>query len=281
MTLAGGFFADRSDRGKLAITGPQRGWFLHQILTQSFEDIAPGESREAALLTPNGRMIGYLEACAAEDAILCHFERSLLRTLPDAIRKYVLATDVSIADVTDEMGLVVAGGDAVGDYGAIAGVSAVQATRSIGVEAAYLWCTAEDKGSVIDALRSAGSKEVTEEELEASRVAAGVPRWGFDMDSKTIPQEAGVDEWAVHYSKGCYVGQEAMAKIHFRGKPNRRLARVDADAELQPGSEILIDGKKVGAVTSAAGSRGLAIVRHDVEPGTDVEIDRTRGRVVA
>src|ERR687895_113368 len=95
-------YADRSDRGKLRLTGPQRAWFLEQILTNTFEDLSPGESRDAALLTAHGRMVGYMETVATDDSLLMHFEPELKATLPEAISRYVLATDVEITDVSDE-----------------------------------------------------------------------------------------------------------------------------------------------------------------------------------
>src|SRR3712207_3384714 len=98
-------YRDRSERGKLRFTGEQRAWFLHQILTQAFEDIQPGENRDAAMLTAHGRMSGYLEALATQDAIYCHFETGLLETLPELIRSYVFATRVEIEDVTSQYGL--------------------------------------------------------------------------------------------------------------------------------------------------------------------------------
>jgi folate-binding protein YgfZ len=91
------------------------------------------------------------------------------------------------------------------------------------------------------------------------------------MDVKTFPQEAGIDAWAVHYDKGCYVGQEAMAKIHFRGKVNRRLAKLEGTG-LSRGEDIIDDGVKVGVVTSAEGDLGLALVRYTLEPGAEVEV---------
>jgi folate-binding Fe-S cluster repair protein YgfZ len=128
-------YADRSDRGKLRFTGPQRAWFLHQIMTNAFDPIAPGEVREAALLTPHGRMVGYIEAVATEDAILAHFEPELIQTLPDAIRRYVFATEVDITDVTDEMGLVLV----AGDLEELDVAAAVQSTHALGVDAVYEW----------------------------------------------------------------------------------------------------------------------------------------------
>ena len=261
-------FADRSSRAKLRVTGPQRAWFLHQILTQAFEDAAPGDARDAAMISVHGRMAGYLETVATDDAFLAHFEPELRATLPDEIRRYVFATQVEIDDVTDEMGLVlVAGADwtSAGTEAAPGGV--LHPTRSLGVPAGYVWTERAAVDEVTNRLAELGHRRAEEDELELARIAAGVPRWGAEMDNKTFPQEAGIDSWAVHYDKGCYLGQEAMAKIHFRGKVNRRLARLSSNASLTPGLELTIDGKRVGAVTSAADHRGLALVRYDVEPG--------------
>ena len=99
-------FADRSERGKLELTGPQRAWFLHQILTQAFEDMSAGDARDTALITAHGRMVGYMETLATDDAILMHYEPELAGTLPDALRRYVFATQVDVADVTVDYGLV-------------------------------------------------------------------------------------------------------------------------------------------------------------------------------
>jgi folate-binding protein YgfZ len=269
MVAAEKLFADRSERGKLRLTGPQRAWFLHQILTQAFEDIAPGEARDAAMITAHGRMVGFLETVATDDAILAHFEPELASTFPSEISRYVFATEVEIVDVTAEMGLLLLVGDDWRDVARRVVPDGIpHETRSVGGDAGYVWLSPSAIGDATAALESAGWRLATEEELELRRIDAGVARWGRDMDSKSFPQEAGIDEWAVHYDKGCYVGQEAMAKIHFRGKVNRRLRRVSAESSLQVGSEVTIDGQKVGMVTSAADHRGLALLRHDVEPGS-------------
>jgi folate-binding protein YgfZ len=262
-------YADRSGRGKLRLTGPQRAWFLHQILTQAFEDVKPGDARDAALITAHGRMVGYLETVATDDAILAHFEPELTATLPDEIRRYVFATEVEIEDVTEVMGLVLVVGRGWEEAASVVAGAVLHPTRSFGTPAGYLWVGRDDVASVAPALEQQGVQRATEDELEVLRIEAGVARWGRDMDSKSFPQEAGIDEWAVHYDKGCYVGQEAMAKIHFRGKVNRRLRKLSASASLRPGDEVTVEGQKIGTVTSAADHRGLALVRFDVEPGTE------------
>ena len=107
----------------------------------------------------------------------------------------------------------------------------------------------------------------------ALRIQHGVPRWGREMDFKTFPQEVGIDGRAVHYDKGCYLGQEAMAKIHFRGKVNRRLAHLASEQAVAVGAEVVVDGKKVGAVTSTGGGLALALVRATLEPGAEATVE--------
>jgi folate-binding protein YgfZ len=273
-------FADRSERAKLRVSGPQRLWFLHQVLTQSFEDMRPGDARDAAMITAHGRMTGYLETVATEDAVLCHFEPELRGRLIDEIGRYVFATQVELDDVTDDMGLVLV----VGDARAVArdlDHAVVHPTESLGAPAAYLWM---ERPAVEEALRlldARGFRPAPEEQLEALRISSGRPRWGREMDSKTFPQEAGIDGRAVHYDKGCYLGQEAMAKIHFRGKVNRRLAQIEASTDVDAGAEIVVEDKKVGVVTSASGGRALALVRYTVDPGTLVLVAGAPAKVVA
>lgn len=274
--------ADRSERGKLRFTGPQRAWFLHQILTQSFEDMSPGEARDTALLTPHGRMLGYLEALAVEDAILCHFEPELRDSLPEAIGRYVFATQVEIEDVTDDMGLVLVVGESWMRAAMSANATApVQPTAGLGVEAGYMWTSRAEVPEVVHALELAGAAVASEDELERIRIGNGVPRWGRDMGPKTIPQEAGIEERAVHFAKGCYLGQEAMAKIQLRGKVNRHLRRLEARVPIAAGAEVTAHGEVVGTVTSAADGIALAMLRHTVEPGAEVRVGDVVAKIVA
>jgi len=267
-------WADCSERGKLAVSGPQRAWFLHQVLTQAFEDIAPGEARDTAMITSHGRMTGYLETIATDDAIMCHFEPELRTSLSETLARYVFATRVEILDVTDDWGLVLTVGDRALQTarrecpGALA-----HPTRSFGASAFYLWTPPAEMDALLGALRGAGVAEGSDVELEALRITRGTPRWGRDMGPKTIPQEAGIEERAVHFDKGCYLGQEAMAKIHFRGKVNRKLFRLKSAGALRPGAEVMSVEGKVGTVTSAVGGRAFALLRYNVEPGSEVHVE--------
>ncbi len=273
-------YADRSDRGKLRFTGPQRAWFLHQVLTQAFEDMAPGDARDAAMITAHGRMLGYLEAVAADDAILTHFESSLLESFPEEIKRYVFATQVDVVDETRSMGLVLVAGS--GWAAAAAKIapehSVLHPTRSLGEDAGYIWMARDQVDDALASLAGLG-EQATESILEAIRITNGAPRWGYEMGPKTFPQEAGIDPWAVHYDKGCYLGQEAMAKIHFRGKVNRRLGRILGEG-VSDGCDITLGDVKVGTITSASGDRGLGLIRYTIEPGTDVLVGGAPAKVV-
>lgn len=273
-------YADRSGRGKLRFTGPQRAWFLHQIMTQAFEDMAPGDARDTAMITAHGRMLGYLEVVATDDSLLAHFEPSLLESLPETIRRYVFATRVEIEDVSSEMGLLLVAGHGWEDAAGQVGDAVAHPTASLGIPAGYLWVPAHAVAATTADLEAAGARLASEEELEEVRIAHRVPRWGYEMDLKTIPQEAGIEGRAVHFDKGCYVGQEAMAKINFRGKVNRRLALIQSDAQLEPGEDVIVEGAPVGVVTSAVRGRGLAIVKRTVEPDSVVSVGDAPARVV-
>ena len=277
--LPSAWFADRSQRGKVRLTGPQRAWFLHQVLSQSFEDISAGEAREAAMLTAHGRMVGFLEVLATEDALLAHFEPELREVLPEALGRYVFATRVEIADVTDTMGLLLVGGSGWEKEARARGAH-VHPTLSLGTPAGYLWTEREALQGLVAALAARGFVSVPEEQLESVRVANAVPRWGREMNSRTLPQEVGIDGRAVHYDKGCYVGQEAMAKIHFRGRVNRRLARLETTGELRAGDELTFAGERVGSVTSVADAAALAILRRTVERGAVVAAGAAEATVV-
>jgi tRNA-modifying protein YgfZ len=276
-------YADRSERGKLRFSGPQRAWFLHQIMTQHFEGLRAGDHTDAALLTVHGRMVGYLEAFVTDDAIFTHFEPELIPTFPEAIERFVFATDVLIEDLTGEMGLVLVAGP---EWQQVASAAApgciLHPTESLGEPAGYVWIERPRTAELIEKLSSAGAVAVGEEDLEDVRIANGVARWGRDMNEKTLPQEAAIEGRAIHFEKGCYVGQEAVAKIHFRGKVNRKLRRLEAGGPLDVGTtDVIVDGDKVGTVTSASGARALAMLRYTVEPGSTVKVGDVEAKVVA
>ena len=119
--------------------------------------------------------------------------------------------------------------------------------------------------------RPAGD-EVGEEELERWRIEAGIPRWGREIDGQILPAEASLDETHVSFSKGCYPGQEPIARQRYRGKVNRKLRVLDVEGDATPGTELLLDGKKVGRITSAVPGVALGYVRTEVPDDAQLQL---------
>ncbi len=126
-----------------------------------------------------------------------------------------------------------------------------------------------------EALLGAGAVEVAAAAAEALRIEHGRPRYGVDLDDSVIPQEAHLNDRAVSFTKGCYVGQETVARLFYKGKPNRELRGLSSAEPLEVGAELTLDGRVVGTITSAASSPrfghiGLALVRREAPPGAIV-----------
>jgi folate-binding protein YgfZ len=138
-------------------------------------------------------------------------------------------------------------------------------------------CAADDTARVRDALLDAGAVAVDEREAELVRVESGRPRYGIDLDDTTIPQEAGLNDRAVSFTKGCYVGQETVARLHWRGKPNRHLRGLRLSAPAETGTPLRLGDREVGRVGSAAvspthGPIALAIVRREAGVGDTLAV---------
>ncbi len=123
----------------------------------------------------------------------------------------------------------------------------------------------------------AGAVSVDAEAAEVLRIEAGLPRFGAEMGSATMPAEAGIVEAAVSFTKGCYIGQETVARLHYKGRPNRALRGVALSAPAQPGSALKLGEKEVGRLASACisparGPIGLAILRREAEPGAELAV---------
>jgi folate-binding protein YgfZ len=136
---------------------------------------------------------------------------------------------------------------------------------------------ADRAGGVRDSLTRTGAPEVSEEAAEIVRVEAGVPRFGREMTTETIPQEAGINERAVSFSKGCYIGQETVARLHYKGKPNRYLRGLRLTARAADGDSIRLGEREVGRIGTAVlspahGPIALAVVRREASPGDTVEV---------
>jgi folate-binding protein YgfZ len=278
---------DRSERGKLALTGAEAKSFLQGQVTNDVEALSPGQGCYAAFLTPKGKMLGDLRILDAGGEILLDTERVALQELFNMIRRFSIGFDVQLHKRTLECGLLsllgpeseaVAGAAGLGEpehsHAALTlgGIEARAIRTDLGID---LLCDAAD----VDGLRAAlGVVALSEAVAECLRVERGRPRFGVDLDDTVIPQEAGLNERAVSFTKGCYVGQETVARLHYRGKPNRHLRglRLDADAAAT-GDELTFEGRAVGRLGSVAlsprfGPIGLALVRREAPVGSVVAV---------
>jgi folate-binding protein YgfZ len=285
---------DRSERGRLALTGPGAVEFLNGQLTNELEGLKPGEGRYAAFLTHKGKMLGDVRVLAVSGPdgateLLLDTERASLQALFDMIRRFKVGYQVELHKRTLESGQIsllgpraarVAGAEGLDDPEhssrpiGIEGISALAVRTAEGLD---LICAATDTEALIDRLQGRGAVAIGEQTAECLRIERGIPRYGVDLDDTVIPQEAGLNERAVSFTKGCYVGQETVARLFYKGKPNRHLRGLRLSGPAAVGAELRLGERVVGRLTSAAdsptlGPIGLALVRREAEPGTTVEV---------
>ena len=272
---------DRSDRGKLLLTGAEAAEFLQGQVTNDVEALASGSGCYAALLTHKGKIRADLRVLRGDDWLLVDTEPHGLAPLARTVETYSIGRDVRARDVTGERAILSLVGPAArerldasppdeehafveGDYG-------LYVATDLGVD---VIAAAESAGAVREAL---GVEPVSIEAAECLRIESGRPRHGVDMDDGTIPEEAGLNERAVSFTKGCYVGQETVARLHYKGRPNRRLRGLRLSAPARHGDEVAAAGRVVGTVGSACvspalGPIALAILRREAEPGATVAV---------
>jgi tRNA-modifying protein YgfZ len=283
------FVIDRSERGKLALTGAEAKDFLHGQVTNDILGLEPGRGCYAAFLTHKGKMLGDLRVFDLGDELLLDCERVVLQELFNMINRFKLGREVELHKRTLQMGLLsVIGPDAPVLAGphehdnarvSLGGHDVVAVTTDVGVD---IFCGAEDVAAVRAAL---DFPDGDEEAAEVLRVERGRPRYGVDLDASVIPQEAGLNERAVSFTKGCYVGQETVARLYYRGKPNRRLLGLRLSEPVEPGTELRLGEKVVGRLGSVVvspehGPIALALVRREANPGDTVAVDGSTGLIV-
>jgi tRNA-modifying protein YgfZ len=281
---------DRSERGKLAFTGSAAKAFLQGQVTNDVEALAPGSGCYAALLSPKGKMLGDLRILETGDEVWLDTERSALQAIFNVLHRAQVGYDAELHKRTLQQGLlsvigprartVVPGaGDLPGQEhanraGEIGGAPVLLVATDLGVD---VICAADDIPRVRDALLAAGAVAVDEAEAEVVRVESGRPRYGVDLDDTTIPQEAGLNDRAVSFTKGCYVGQETVARLHWRGKPNRHLRGLRLSEPAPSGSPLRLGEREVGRLGSvvlspAHGPIALAILRREASPGDTLAV---------
>ena len=229
--------------------------------------LGPGEACDALLLTPKARVIAPLRVLrrGAEDFLLLT-EPELGETVRDHLVRFRFAARADVELEQHECTLVFGDARPEGSFAV--------ATSDYGRPA---W-------EVVDAGVPGGADEIAAEEVERMRIEAGTPRFGAEIDVRVLPAEAGLVERAVSLSKGCYPGQEPIARLHYRGHANRglRVLAIETDAAPERGAEIRLGEKPVGRVTSAARSNGcfvaLAYVRAEVPADAELSVGGAAAR---
>jgi folate-binding protein YgfZ len=273
---------DRGNRGVLRVTGQDRLSWLHSLTSQHLERLAPGDTREALVLSPQGHLEHHLTLADDGTATWIHVEPHTAKALTEYLDSMRFMLRVAVEDLSGVLVVRTLAGPLPAEGGVLsrtaagdsslatilegAGAAAVM-TNPFGID---LIVKPEVTGQLAAAFPVAGMWA-----FEAARIAARIPRPGLDTDHKTLPHEVGLIEPAVHLNKGCYRGQETVARIHNVGRPPRRLVflHLDGSVDQLPGHGsplTLADGTQVGFTGSAArhfelGPIGLGLVKRSVD----------------
>ena len=243
----------RLDREYVAVEGPEAADFLERMLSNEVATLEAGEARQALLLTPKGRIVAPLRVVReSADGFLVITEAELAEPVAGALlrARFAAKCEIEVKPYRGYLRLAPGEGIRVEDYG---------------IEAWEGWSE--------DAVEGAPP-----EELEALRIEAGTPAWDKELDETVLPAEAGLDATHISFTKGCYPGQEPVARLHHRGHPNRHLRRLEV-VDAKPGDEILLGEKPVGRVTSAVPGKALGYVRREVPEDAELQIGGQSARL--
>jgi folate-binding protein YgfZ len=284
---------DRSPRGLVVVSGLDATSFLQSLVSQDLDPIADGDGAHSLMLTPQGKLDVEFRILRVGDAWWLDTEADYGPRLAESLTRFRIRVKVEIEDRTSSTGLLsILGASPVdvpkSEYAHVAhgALLAVRTTWEGTPGVDLVGPTAE----VAAALETVDPSIVRwdEEEFEAFRIGAGVPRLGIDIDDSLIPQEAFLDQDAVSFTKGCFVGQELVCRIDTRGHVNRYLRRLRIEGDVPPVGATIVDGdKEVGRVTSVASiaaenrTVALAMVRREIEPPTTVDIRWDDGSTTA
>src|SRR6185295_13210406 len=290
--------ADRSWTGRLEVLGADRLRFLNAYVTCDVKGLAPGDGAYGFFTNPQGRILADVVVLVREDRLWLEIPPGREEAIASHLGKYVLADRVEVHGLAEVLPISLVGPRAAevlapaelpppGDWRHVRSMVLgneveLQRTARLGAEAYTLWVSASRAPHLVERLlENPAVKPAGLEAMEILRAEAGLPRFGRDYGPENFPQETGGDE-AVSYTKGCYLGQEVVARIHYRGGVQKALRGLAFEAGSTPraGAALLFDGREVGTattvVTSIALGRpvGLAIVhRRAAEAGTRLDVE--------
>jgi tRNA-modifying protein YgfZ len=261
----------RPARDVVVVTGPDALSYLQSLVSQELDGLADGQVVHSLLLSPQGKLdVDFWLVRRGEGAwLVC--EGGYGEQLVASLQRFKIRVKVEVA-LDPALAVIALRGPGARTAAEVAGVAiTVPWARE---EAVDVVGDATALDAVADAARDSGAREWSADEFEAARIAAGVPRLGYDVDAKTIPQEAFLERDAVSFSKGCFLGQELVCRLDTRGHVNRYLRRLTLaeDVSAPRGAEIVAGDKTVGSVTSTAGAVALGYVRREVEPPAEVTL---------
>lgn len=286
--------SDRSYRGLLRVAGPEAASYLHGMVTNDVKGLAVGEGNLSTIIHARGKMLGEARVFVPrEGEVLLDVPPEAREALARHLDQYLISEDCELSDVTGRLIPLGAWGPAARELvegilgGAIpelpenhlrvvsvaGGEAFLVASAPDGIPGFELWCGPEAASSLwarmVEGAEESGGLPVGDRALDAARIRRGIPRWGDDLDEDTIPLEANLQH-AISYTKGCYVGQEVIAKATYRGAVRRKLARMEVSHGATRGASLLDGGVLVGTLTSVldpdpAGDQpaGLGYVRRD------------------
>ncbi len=309
------FHVNRSNRGRLQLMGRDRQSFLQGMVTNDVAALTPGRGCYAFMLQATGQVLGDMRVLCTDNALLLDVEPGQAQFVAETLDKYLIMEKCRITNVSEQMGQFLIGGtDApafLASHFGIAGADtwtegqnapadgqAAFAARTTLISAPaydlYLSGTNDLDGPCRVALSDAGAVELSLDDLEILRIQAGIPRFGVDIDSTVLAPETGQAGRAISYRKGCYIGQEIVARIYARGHTNRTFVCFTlpqhSDSLPAPGAVVSVkDNVNAGRVTSVAPVSGplpmpfaLGYIRHEfATPGTMVDINGQPAQVAA
>jgi folate-binding protein YgfZ len=272
MTLADRLAAARTraavgpvlSRGLLRVTGKDRHDYLQRMCTQNLAGLAPGSAAYGAFLTAKGRLVGEGAILIRDDHILIDVDSAAAEATRAHLEKFVIMDEVVLEDASAALRVLPIFGPQGAALAKEGEVARAESARR-GVPSLDLYLPPSEAAALRQALLSRGAVALSQEDLEALRIEAGIPRFGAEMDGERLPMEAGLTRAAVHFGKGCYIGQEVVLRATVRGHLQRGLVQLALPPQAGPGAPLLAGGQEVGWVTSAAetslGRLGLGYVR--------------------